>query len=294
MSPLLQRPLLVFTLLAALTALVPLAAVWVLQRRLIYFPIGVPPPVERALAGAREVTLATEDGLELGAWFLPGRGSAPWPAALVCNGNAGHRGDRVELARLLASSGMAVLLFDYRGYGGNPGRPNEVGLLHDGRAARLWLEASAEVDAKRVVLFGESLGAAVAVALAAERDPAAIVLRSPFTTLVDTGRLHYPWLPVRLLLADRFLSLDRIRAVEAPLLVLAGDRDRIVPQAMSRDLFEASPAELKRLVLVPEADHDTPALAAGPALREALPVFLESAGVVAGGGPPAPSGAEER
>ena len=162
---------------------------------------------------------------------------------------------RATLAAALNRVGLSVLLFDYRGYGGNPGSPSEEGLATDARAARAWLAAQVDVD--RVVYFGESLGAAVAIGLAAQQAPAALVLRSPFTSLADVAAVHYPWLPARRLLLDRYPSIERIASVKAPVMVIAGDRDDIVPAVLSRRLYEAA-AEPKRYVLVPGAGHNDP------------------------------------
>ncbi len=162
------------------------------------------------------------------------------PAVLVFNGNAGDREMRAPLAIALSDAGLAVLLFDYRGYSGNPGSPSEVGLVADARAAVEYLAAREDVDPGQIVYFGESLGAAVAVALAAERPPAALILRSPFTSLADMAKVHYPFLPAGLLLKDRFNSIDTIRAIASPLLVIVGEIDRIVPAAQSRRLYEAA------------------------------------------------------
>ncbi|MGH3563545.1 MAG: alpha/beta hydrolase, partial [Mycobacterium sp.] len=177
-----------------------------LQRRLIYFPSRDPvPPAASVLPGGEDVILETDDGIRLGAWYIPAPSRGP--AVLICNGNAGDRMMRVPLAAALSRAGLSVLLFDYRGYGGNPGSPSEHGLAADARAARAFLAAHPEVDPHRIAYFGESLGAAVAVRLALESPPAALVLRSPFTSLADVGRLHYPWLPVGTLLVDRYPSI---------------------------------------------------------------------------------------
>jgi uncharacterized protein len=265
-------------LLAAAVALAAaLALLWSQQRRLIYLPAPRSvPPAAVVLPGAEEVSFPTEDGLRLDGWFVPpaapaGRRGAP--AVLVCNGNGGNRSLRAPLAAALARAGLAVLLFDYRGYAANPGRPTEAGLAADARAAAAYLAARAEVDPARLVFFGESLGAAVALRLAVERPPAALVLRSPFASLAEVGRLHYPWLPVALLLADRFDAAGRAGRLAAPLLVVAGGRDRIVPPAHSRRLFEAA-APPKRFVLLPEADHNDPELLAGPRLLAEVLGFL--------------------
>ena len=142
---------------------------------------------------------------------------------IVFNGNAGHRGYRIPLAQALSQRGLAVLLFDYRGYGGNPGSPTESGLIQDARAVLQYALSRDDVDPDKVVYFGESLGAAVAVALAVEAPPVALVLRSPFSSMVRIGQTHYPFLPVGLMLKDRYESDKRIPRVSAP---LAGYRGR--------------------------------------------------------------------
>jgi uncharacterized protein len=242
-----------------LAAVVIVALTWALQRRLIYLPTQVvpapPAPVE-------EVTFETDDGLALAGWFLPATDERREVGVLVSNGNAGTRALRLPLAERLADAGFDVLLFDYRGYGGNPGSPSEDGLHRDALAARQHLADRPETDPDRLVYFGESLGAGVALGLAVEHPPAALVLRSPFTSLVDVGRVHYPFLPVRLLLRDRYPSLERIATVDVPVLVVAGEADRIVPLEQSRELEAAAPGP-SRFVTVPGAGHNDAALTYG-------------------------------
>jgi fermentation-respiration switch protein FrsA (DUF1100 family) len=262
-------------LAAALVLFAVLA--WVLQRRMIYFPLEQQvPPAKSVLEGAREVLFDTEDGLSLHGWFVQAAGGPARATVLVFNGNAGNRSHRFPLAAALVRRGFAVLLFDYRGYGGNPGRPSEGGLLADGRAARSWLESRTGVDPRRLIFFGESLGAAVALAEAVERPPAALVLRSPFTSLADVGRKHYPFLPVRWLLSDRYPSLERIAALDCPLLVIAGERDAIVPPGQSRTLFEAAPVSRKRFLSLPGGHNDYDLLA-GERLIDEMTAFVETA-----------------
>jgi uncharacterized protein len=251
-----------------------------LRRRLIYFPSRGPvPPAGAVLPGGEDVVLDTEDGLRLGAWFL--HAPAGGPAVLICNGNAGDRMLRAPLAAALFSAGLSVLLFDYRGYGGNPGRPSEEGLAADARAARAFLATRPDVDPERIAYFGESLGAAVVVRLALEFPPAALVLRSPFTSLADVGRLHYPWLPVAALLTDRYPSILRIARLAVPLLVIAGDRDTLVPAELSRRLYDAA-REPKRFLLMPGADHNSLELLNGSLMIDAMVRFFRDCGVLAG------------
>jgi fermentation-respiration switch protein FrsA (DUF1100 family) len=263
--------LMFFALIAAIAAL--LALLWVGQRRLMYFPDGrVSAPREVGLAGVESVRFPTADGLELAGWFVPA-GAEAKATVLVFNGNAGNRAYRAPLATALAAHGFNVLLFDYRGFGGNPGSPTEIGLAADARAPRDYLADRPDVDAARVVYFGESLGTGVAVALAAEQPPAALILRSPFTSMADVGAYHYPILPVRLLLRDRFASRDTIGHVRAPVLVIAGDRDEIVPLEHSRRLYDAAPSP-KELVIIKGASHNDDELLAGEEMIQAIVRFL--------------------
>jgi uncharacterized protein len=258
--------LLLFALLVGL--------LWAFQRRLIYLPDSGPAAAaEQVLPGAREVRLETEDGLRLAAWYLPG--DAPDAAGvLVANGNGGHRGLRAPLARSLGEAGLAVLLFDYRGYAGNPGTPSESGLAQDVRAARSFLLEEAGVPADRLLYFGESLGAAVVTELATEHPPAGLVLRSPFVDLASVGEVHYPLLPVRALLRDRYPVAEHVARVQVPTTVVYGSRDSIVPPAQSRAVAAAA-ARLHRLVEVPGADHNDAVLLDGEAVVAAVVELAE-------------------
>lgn len=253
------------------------ASVWALQRRLIYLPDTTPvPPGADVLPGARDVVLETSDGLRLGAWFLPAGGEDRGMAVLVANGNAGNRTVRAPLARALAARGLAVLLFDYRGYGGNPGSPTEDGLAQDARAGLRFLRDQAGYPPDRLLYFGESLGAAVVTELATEHRPAGLLLRSPFVDLASVGQLHYPFLPVRALLRDRFPLADNLRRVSAPVTVVYGSDDGIVPPEQSRAVARAAPV-LAAEVAVPGAGHNDAALLDGDELVSAVVALADRA-----------------
>ena len=260
----LGRGLLVVLLLGGTVAMV-----WALQRQLIYFPDPTPVPAAAdAIPGARDVTLHTADGLELGAWFVPA--AAPVDTrmvVLVAPGNGGNRAGRAGLAEQLSRRGLAVLLMDYRGYGGNPGAPSEDGLADDADAA---VQALTDLGypAQRTLYFGESLGCGVVAALQARHPPAGIVLRSPFTDLADVAAHHYPWIPVRTLLRDRFPVLEHLATTDVPVTVIYGDRDSVVPTVLSARVADHAPALAERVVLT-DADHNDPVMF-GPRVAAAV------------------------
>ncbi|WP_448616756.1 alpha/beta hydrolase [Modestobacter sp. URMC 112] len=263
------RPVLIGAAVVGTVVVVLTGLLWAFQRHLVYLPDAGPgKPAAAVLPGARDVVLHTADGLSLAGWYLPG--PAPdAPAVLVANGNGGHRGLRAPLAAALRGAGLGVLLFDYRGYAGNPGSPSERGLALDVRAARSFLLEDAGVPADRLLYLGESLGAAVVTELATEHPPAGLVLRSPFVDLAAVGSVHYPFLPVRALLRDRFPVAEHVARVRVPTTVVLGTADSVVPPEQSRAVAGAA-ARLHRLVEVPGADHNDRVLLDGDALVGAV------------------------
>jgi fermentation-respiration switch protein FrsA (DUF1100 family) len=248
---------------------------WAGQRQLMYFPIrDVPALASLRVDDVEEVTFDTADGLRLSGWLFKARAEDERTStAIVFPGNGGNRVHRAPLAIALRRIGLEVLLFDYRGYGGNAGSPTEHGLQTDAHAARAFLINERDVDSKRLIYFGESLGTGVAVTLASEHPPAALILRSPFTSMADVGQYHYPWLPVRLMLRDRYNSLALIRRVRTRLLIIAGERDSVVPAVFSRRLYEAAP-QPKTFLSISGADHNDDELLDGPVMIDAIAKFL--------------------
>jgi fermentation-respiration switch protein FrsA (DUF1100 family) len=247
-----------------------LGLLWVFQRQLIYLPDnGAVPPAATVAPRARDVVLVTDDGLHLGGWLVPATAPNRGVAVLVANGNAGNRAGRAPLARALSARGLTVLLFDYRGYGGNKGSPSEQGLARDVRAAQRFLVDQAGVAPGRIIYYGESLGSAVVTELATEITPGGLVLRSPFTELAAVGRVHYPFLPVGLLLRDRYPVAEQLAGVKAPVIVVYGGADSVVPPEQSRAVAERAPG-LRRLVEIDGADHNDRALLDGTALVDAI------------------------
>lgn len=246
-----------------------LVVIWAFQRRLIYLPSRGPVPEASAVIdGALDVTLKTDDGLDLDGWFVPAHEPDNQMTVLVANGNAGDRSFRAPLAQALAAKGFAVLLFDYRGYGANSGHPSEAGLARDVRAAYRFLTESNQVASDRLIYFGESLGAAVVTELATEHPPAGLVLRSPFTDLAAVGRVHYLYLPVGALLRDRFPLIEHIQHVDVPMVVVYGTQDAIVPPRQSLAVADAAPGPTTVVEL--RANHNDLTLLNGRELIRAV------------------------
>jgi fermentation-respiration switch protein FrsA (DUF1100 family) len=223
------------------------------QRQLLYFPDRTRPELAGlASIGVREVKLSTDDGLSLLSWYLPARASRPVIAYF--HGNGGHIGYRAERLMRFADEGYGVLMAEYRGYGSNPGTPTETGFYADGRAALAFLQHEG-ITPNRLVLYGESLGSGVAVALAAEHQVAAVILEAPPTSVAEVAQCHYPFVPASRMVLDRFDLVARIGRIRAPILVLHGERDRVVPIRYGRALFAAAP-EPKEGWFAPEAGHE--------------------------------------
>jgi len=203
------------------------------QRSLIYYPDNTRPSAPDF--GVPEMTafdLTTEDEIDLLTWYQPPASDGA-PVIVYFHGNAGHIGYRGWKIRPYLDAGFGVLLLSWRGYSGNDGSPSEEGLYTDGRAALSFLQSKG-IAPDRLVLYGESLGGGVAVELAHNQASSgapvgALVLEAPFTSLPEVATQHYPWLPVNLLMEDRFESLSKIGDVQSPVLVLHGELDRVVP-----------------------------------------------------------------
>jgi hypothetical protein len=261
---------LVTVLVAAVLVVVPVVGLWLVQRRLIYFPDRSPvPAAATVLAGGHDVVLETSDGLRLGAWLVRPVPPVRGVAVLVAPGNAGSRLARAPLARALADVGFTVLLMDYRGYGANPGDPSQSGLARDVRAAREYLAARAGFTPNRMIYYGESLGAAVVTELATAYPPAGLVLRSPFTDLAAVGRHHYPIVPVRAMLRDRYPVADLIDQITAATVVIYATADSVVPPGQSRAIASRA-AGLIRVIPVDGADHNDPVLLDGAPVIDAV------------------------
>lgn len=264
-----RRMLVTAGVLVAVIAIVGVL-MWSLQRSMIYFPdTSEVPAAADVLEGGQDLTLHTSDGLELEAWFAPPTEDAVDRdmAVLMAPGNGGNREGRAGLAQHLQDRGFSVLLMDYRGYSRNPGRPSENGLIRDGLAATDALEAQGFAP-DQTIYFGESVGGGVVAALLSQRPPAAAVFRSPFTDLAEVGKRHYPWLPVGILLRDRFSVTEHVSRTQVPISVIRARHDTVVPAELSAQVAAAAPNLVEEHIL-DDADHNDPVMF-GPEIAEAV------------------------
>jgi pimeloyl-ACP methyl ester carboxylesterase len=242
---------------------------WLFQERLIFFPRSLETrPASRP--NVVEVSVVAAGGVKLRGWLVKGARS-PGPLVIYFGGNAEEVSWLVEVADDLA--GWSLLLVNYRGYGESEGRPGEKALLADALAIHDYAAGRRDVNPGRIVAMGRSLGSGVAVHLAAERQLRGVILVSPYDSLVEVGRRHYPFLPISLMLRHRFDSFARAPRIDAPLLCLVATEDRIVPVPHSRTLFEAWRGA-KTWREIAHADHDS--ISGEPEYWRAISDFLDS------------------
>ena len=234
-----------------------LALVFFFQRSLLYFPdTSDPDRAANRPQNATDVSFTTADDVSLHTWMFRPTGPSRNMAVLFCPGNAGNRAGRAGIGTELAALGYTTLLLEYRGFGGNPGKPTEAGLILDAQAAVKFLHDQG-FDLSHIVYAGESLGTGVAVQLATIEQPAGVLLRSPYTSMVDMAKTLYPWLPVSLLLRDRYETMSYLPSVTVPITVLAGSADELVPLSQSTTVANAAP-DLFQFTVVDGAGHNDP------------------------------------
>jgi pimeloyl-ACP methyl ester carboxylesterase len=249
-----------------LTVGVPLLA-WLFQDRMLFFPqsrqtsLAFHPNVE-------ELTIAAADGTKLRGWFVNGTGS-PAPLVIYFGGNAEEVSWLAGVAERF--DGWSLLLVNYRGYGDSEGRPGEKALFEDALAIHDYAKRRSDVNPARIVAMGRSLGSGVAVHLAASRALRGVILVSPYDSMVEVARRHYPFLPVSLILRHRFDSLSRAPQIDAPMLCLVAKEDRIVPAAHARVLFDAWRGERTWREFA-RVDHDS--ISGEPEYWSSIAVFL--------------------
>ena len=242
-----------WTAIGALCLYLGLAVLlYLTQRSLMYFPETIHiTPAQAGLPEATAVALTTADGAHVSAWHVAPRDDKP--VIVFFHGNGGALRNSVPRFRRLISDGIGLVALEYRGYGGNPGTPTERGLIADGNAAYAF--AAARYKIKQIVLWGQSLGSGVAVVIAAEKPVGRLILEAPFTSAEAVAAERYWYMPVSLLMKDQFHSDRRIAKITAPLLILHGVRDQVVPYAMGERMFELA-NKPKYIVRFLDAGHE--------------------------------------
>jgi uncharacterized protein len=266
-----RRPILRIIRSAASIYLLVLVCLMFLENSMIFIPSKYPEGLWHPMGLAFEdAQFQAADGTKLHGWYVPH--DSPRAVILFCHGNAGNVTDRADILwKLHDEVGAAVMIFDYRGYGRSEGSPNEAGILSDARAARAWLATRESISEQDIVMMGESLGGAVAVALAAKDGAKGLVLISTFTSIPDVAAYHFPFIPVRLLMRTRLDSVGQIANFKGPLLQMHGEADTIVPIKFGRRLFEAA-NEPKQLLVFPHHDHNN---SPPDQFYESLKIFLD-------------------
>ena len=245
-------------MLNLLIALVGIFALFCIVARLLHrYFVYVPDPTRVApkdagLSGVEEIVFKAGDGTRLIAWYRPAQ--AGKPTLLYFTGNSGNTADRAGKIKAIASDGYGVFMLNYRRFGGSGGRPTEKRNAADAVSAYDTLRGLGVVP-DNIVIYGESLGTAVATTLCPQRQPKALVLEAPFTSVVDVGRLMWPLLPLKFIMVDQYRTVDRIGQVDVPLFVIHGGRDSTIPLNHARRIFHAA-SEPKRLSVVPRAGHN--------------------------------------
>lgn len=239
--------------LASLAYLAIAVGMYSYQRKLMYLPnspVSIPAPIE--LTGIKDIRITTSDGETLQTWYL--KAQTDQPTILFFHGNAGSIAERIERLAYYQAQGFGALFVSYRGYGNSTGKPTEAGLVSDALASYDWLKQKG-LSAQNIVVVGESLGAAVSVRLAVQRDIKALIIEAPFTSTIDVAKATYWWLPIELLIKDRFETIKIIDQVKAPLLIVHGEMDEITSVDQGRKLF-AKAGEPKTLKILAGVNHN--------------------------------------
>ncbi len=243
------------------------------QQRLVYEPVGhiEATPDERGYT-YEHVALRTEDGLKLDAWYIPSPQNAG--VILFFHGNTGNISHRFETIELFYRMGFNVLIFDYRGYGHSEGKPSEQGTFLDAKAAMAYLTQQRGIPEEDIILFGRSLGGAIATWLASRTKPKALVVESSFSSLIDLGQQHYPFLPIRYITSFHYNSKDYIKKVTSRLLIIHSVDDEVIPFSHAQTLFDNARCEKEMLEI--SGRHNDGFIYSGAVYTEGIRRFLMS------------------
>lgn len=243
------------TIIAALAYAAICVAMVVLQRSMIYLPAkGAHAPDAFGLAGVEVEKLTTPDGETVETWRW--KGTSDKPVIVFFHGNAGNLEHRHAIFRMFMDLGYGFVALDYRGYGNSTGSPSYGSIIGDARLVLDRTLAAADFSGRKVVLYGESLGTGVATEIAVGRDIAGVILQSPYTSIAAAAAERFPWLPVRFLLTERLSNITHVAAINAPLMILHGDRDELFPLQMAKEIFDKATGPRKLEILQRTGHND--------------------------------------
>jgi len=267
-----------FLIICLILAVLP--ALWLLLRKFerhqMYYPVrDLEATPDLAGMEYEEVETTAADGVRIHGWWIPAAGGRG--AVLFCHGNAGNISHRLESAAVFIRLGFNVLIFDYRGFGRSEGSPDEQGTYLDAEAAYRHLREEKGIAPERIVIFGRSLGGAVAIELARREKAAALIVESTFTSAEEMGKLIYPFLPVGLLIRNKYDSLAKVGELSLPVLVVHSPDDELVPFEQGERLFRAA-AEPKEFLAI-RGGHGDGFLVTGPAYEAGIDSFLKKIGL---------------
>ena len=249
-----------------------LVIVYFKQERMLYFPekeIWQTP--DNISLKYDEINFKTKDGLNISGWYIPAENEKG--VLLFCHGNAGNISHRLESINIFNSLNLSVLIFDYRGYGKSEGKPSEHGTYLDAEAAWDYLVNVKGKSPKEIIIFGRSLGGAVAAEIAVRKNPAALIIESCFTSVPELGKTFYPWLPVKLISKFKYSTIDKIGSINCPKLIIHSPEDEIISFSHGKSLYENAlqPKEFLKI----KGGHNEGFLISGKTYNDGLKIFLE-------------------
>ena len=249
-----------------------LAIVYFKQERLLYFPekeiLQTPNNISLKYD---EINFKTKDGFNISGWYIPAK--IEKGVLLFCHGNAGNISHRLESINIFNSLNLSILIFDYRGYGKSEGKPSEHGTYFDAEAAWDYLVNVKGKSPKEIIIFGRSLGGAVAAETAMRKNPAALIMESCFTSVPDLGKRFYPWLPVKLISRFKYSTINKIGSINCPKLIIHSPEDEIIPFMHGKALYENA-FHTKEFLKI-KGGHNEGFLISGKAYNDGLKIFLE-------------------
>ena len=222
------------------------------QRNLLYHPSENNYQNDKIQFNYDEIFITVDEEIQLKSWIIK-KDFKKFKTLVIFHGNAGHLSNRIYKLNELYKLDINILLISWRGFSGNKGSPTENNLYKDAKAAIKWLNEEG-VSNNQIILYGESLGSGVAVELGKENNFNSIILESPFTSIENSAKIYYPYLPVRLILKDRYDSISKIKMINIPILIMHGEKDDVVPFSMGKELFEKANSP-KQSYFTPEDDH---------------------------------------